>query len=403
MSTTREMLEMSDDDIMNMVDAPELEAEPEVQAEAVEQPQAAETVDAPEVEEVVEEPSGSSDEDTLDQDDASFEQSTPDADKKRGGNEGVEAQKAEPEVEAETPEPEAEKPEEKTEEVDFKAAYEKIMAPFKANGRDVKLNSPEEVVQLLQMGANYTKKMQALQPNLKLLRMLENNGLLDENRISHLIDLDKKDPKAIQKLVKDAGIDPMDLDNDAESDYKPGNYTVSEEEVAFTTTLEEVTSRDAGKKMVMIIKNDWDEKSKDMLWKEPNAMRVVTDHKESGVYDQISAEVERRKILGDLGNVPFLEAYLSVGQELHQKNALNTQKAAGAAVSKVAPASPESQPSRIVDTRPAAPRKSNVSADERVRAASPTKASPGSVKAEYSPLSMSDEEFEKNASLAGRL
>lgn len=95
---------------------------------------------------------------------------------------------------------------------DYKAAYEQITAPFKANGREMKVESPEEAVRLMQQGANYVKKMQALKPHLKMVRMLENNGLLDEGRLNFLIDVSRKDPGAIKKLLKDANIDPMDLD-----------------------------------------------------------------------------------------------------------------------------------------------------------------------------------------------
>ena len=82
----------------------------------------------------------------------------------------------------------------------------------------------------MQMGANYNKKMAALKPNLKLLKLLENNGLLSEEKLSFLIDLDKKNPDAITKLVKDSGLDPLEMDV-SKSDYKPNTYTVHDREV----------------------------------------------------------------------------------------------------------------------------------------------------------------------------
>ena len=41
--------------------------------------------------------------------------------------------------------------------------------------------------------------------------MLENAGITDENQLAYLIDLSNKNPQAIQKLVKDSGIDPLDM------------------------------------------------------------------------------------------------------------------------------------------------------------------------------------------------
>jgi hypothetical protein len=398
-SVNKDMLEMSDEDIMNMSDAPEMpetsEEEPTVEETAPEE----QTESAPE--EAVEEDGDNTDLNASDDDDLEEEgddtSSEPEkeAEEASGGNAGVkEQQDAEDgsDTKAETSETEAKAT------VDYEAEYNKIMATFKANGRDVKLESPEEAIQLMQMGANYTKKMQALQPNLKLLRMLENNKLLDEAKISNLIDLDKKNPKAIHKLVKDSGVDPMDIDTDAESDYKPGNYNISDEEVAFTSTIEEVSGLPGGREIIKTITSDWDDKSKDMLWKEPNVLRVMTDHKENGIYDRIASEMERRKVLGSLGNVPFLTAYQTVGKELQQTGALQLAPETPSKAETV----PEPQPSKIVETRAATPRKTDNS-DKQARATSPMKASPNKVKKDYNPLAMSDEEFEKTGAMSNRL
>jgi hypothetical protein len=399
--TDEEILQMSDEDIMNTVDAPEMaEPEPEQtpppeetsQEEATEeqaQPVPEEADDDEEEEEI--NPLSNSDdhEDTPETAPAEEEDAS-------GGNEGVKTQlENEDEIEVEdTPSTDSEETP-----IDYKAAYEELMLPFKANGREVKLETAAEVKHLMQMGANYTKKMQALQPNLKMLRMLENNGLLDEDKISNLIDLDKKNPKAIHKLVKDAGVDPMDIDPETESDYKPGNYRISDEEVAFTSAIEEVTTRPAGREMIRTIKDGWDEKSKDMLWKEPNVLQVVTDHKENGIYDRICNEVERRKVLGNLSNEPFLTSYLNVGNELQQAGALQIE---APETNKADPA-PVPEKSKIVETRSAAKPKTDNSDNARARATSPLKSSPKKARAEFNPLSMSDEDFEKSEALAGRI
>ena len=114
----------------------------------------------------------------------------------------------------ETPEQETttETPEVETTDPDYKAEYQRLLAPFKANGKDIQVTSVDEALTLMQMGANYNKKMAALKPNLKVLKLLDTHGLLDENELNFLIDLKEKNPKAIMKLVKDSGIDPMEMD-----------------------------------------------------------------------------------------------------------------------------------------------------------------------------------------------
>lgn len=277
--------------------------------------------------------------------------------------------------------------------VDYKAAYEQIMAPFKANGKEIKLESPDEVIRLMQMGANYTKKLQALQPNLKLLKMLENNGLLDEGKLSYLIDIERKDPKAIQKLLRDSGIDPMDIDTSVEPTYKPGNHKVSDEEMRFTTALEEASSDPAGKNLIVEINKTWDGSSKNALYQDPNILRVLTEQKQNGIYDQVTAEIDRRKLLGTIPeNEPFIQVYYRVGQELTQKGVLTPKN--------LAPAS--TQTSRVVETRQA-PTSKTVTNSDKARAASPTRTAPKKVAQDFNPLAMSDEDFEKNQELAKRL
>ena len=107
---------------------------------------------------------------------------------------------SEQETTTETP---VETPEAETTDPDYKAEYQRLLAPFKANGKDIQVTSVDEALTLMQMGANYNKKMAALKPNLKVLKLLDTHGLLDENELNFLIDLKEKNPKAIMKLVKD--------------------------------------------------------------------------------------------------------------------------------------------------------------------------------------------------------
>ena len=209
-------------------------------------------------------------------------------------------------------------------EVDYKAGYEQIMAPFKANGKTMQVKSVDEAIQLMQMGANYTRKMQELQPHRKTLLMLENNGLLDEGKLSFLIDLDKKNPEAIKKLLQDANINPLDVDMDQESTYQEGNHKVSDEEAQFRLVLDELNSNPVGRETLQTINSTWDQASKEVLWKQPEVMNTIHQQRENGVYARIMAEIDRRRTLGVIQvGVPFLEAYRVVGDELHKAGAFN--------------------------------------------------------------------------------
>jgi len=276
--------------------------------------------------------------------------------------------------------------------VDYEATYKQIMAPFKANGKEFTPSSPEEVVRLMQMGANYTKKMQALKPNLQLMRMLENNGLLNEEKLSFLIDVEKKDPKAIQKLLHDAKIDPLEIDTSEAPAYTPGNHRVSEQEMAFHEVLSDVATTDTGKETIVLINSQWDTASKQAVFKEPVLLSIINEQRSNGIYDQIVSEIERQQTLGQLPNIPFIQAYKQVGDRLHAEGKLVPRNASQPSQRQVNPA-PIAQQRQVLETRPAQP-KSPVSNGDKAKAASPgprasTKPSPQT----FDPFSMSDEEI----------
>lgn len=271
--------------------------------------------------------------------------------------------------------------------LNYEELYKKVMAPFKANGREFAPSSPEEVVRLMQMGANYTKKMQALKPSLKILRTLENNGLLQEDKINFLIDLDKKNPKAIQKYLRDSKVDPLDLDLAEEPDYKPSNHSVSDTDMAFHEALETVTSTPTGTETIKTVNRDWDKLSKEALYREPQLLQIIDEQMANGIYAAITAEMERRRTLGELSNVPFIQAYKTVGDELHSSGKLISQGTSQGS-SQTTATGTTTQP---VSTRSTRSRGSAVTRDQ-VRAVSSAPGKP-SVRTPFDPFNMTDEEI----------
>lgn len=281
--------------------------------------------------------------------------------------------------------------------IDYEAAYKQIMQPFKANGRIVNLNSPEEVIKLMQMGANYVKKMQAIQPNLKVLRMLENNQLLDEGKLSEVIDLMKGDKAALAKFVKDRNIDPMDIDPETAVDYKPGNHKVADSEINFQTTLEELGSSDAGQNLIIQMQHAWDAKSRQEVFKEPAHLKTLEQHMQAGIYDQIASEVEKQKALGhpQIASLPFIHAYELVGKALAQQGLLK--------VNQVNPAQGQPNAGNPIQQkavqelgRGTAPKKKQDLNSKQAKAASPSAKSTKKASVEFNPLAGSDEEFLKS-------
>lgn len=266
--------------------------------------------------------------------------------------------------------------------IDYETVYKEIFKPFKANGKEMAVDSIEDVRQLMQMGANYNKKMAGLKPNLKLLKMLENNGLLSEDKLSYLIDLDKRNPDAIKKLIKESGVDPLDIDINSEVSYKPSTYNVNDKELELDSVLSEIKETESFNATVDIIGNKWDEASKMVLLDNPNIIKIINSHVSNGVYETITNEVERLRVLGKLNGLSDIDAYKAVGDALYAPRAN----------------APQQTGNNINTTTSKATNKDDPRLKDRKKAASTTKSVASNVKPDFNPLAMSDDEFEKIAS-----
>ena len=293
--------------------------------------------------------------------------------------------KTEKEPVAADPATEAPAKQEVTGSVDFEAEYKRMLAPFKANGRDISVNSVDDAIALMQMGANYNKKMAGLKPNLKLMKMLENNGLLSEEKIGWLIDLDKKSPEAINKLVKDSGINPMDLDAEKAGEYKPKIHTVDEREMELDTVLDDLQSTPTYNRTLAIVSKEWDGASKQVIASSPQLLKVINSHVSSGIYDLISREVESERVFGRLNGLSDIEAYRQVGDAIQARGGFNhlgsSQRQVNAAPVVVAPKPKKPEDDKLNDKRRAA---------SSTKPAASTAPAPG-----FNPLALSDDDFSK--------
>lgn len=276
-------------------------------------------------------------------------------------------------------------------EINYKEAYEKVFAPFKANGKEIQARSPEDVIALMQMGANYNKKMATLKPNLKILKLLENNNLLTEDKLSFLIDLDKKNPEAIGKLIKDSGLDIYSL-NTEESNYTPPKRTVSDQDIELDMVLEEIRETPTFTKTLSVVGSEWDTESQRIVKDTPQLLRVINNHISMGIYDQIINEVERQRIFGKLNGVSDIEAYRKVGDEINAKGGFDHL------VTGQKPVQPN--PDQKVNsnyTRPTQASNDSAELRNKKRAASSTRPAPKTASrvGDVDPLSLSDEDFNK--------
>ena len=205
--------------------------------------------------------------------------------------------------------------------VDYETVYKNIFKPFKANGKDITPRTVEDVVQLMQMGANYTKKMQLMAPLKKAAESLSRADIKEED-LNFLIDVHKGDKEAIKKLLTKHNVDPMELDLDS-TNYVPKNNIVSDEDVEYSNILDDI--RDSLPKIQEIMTNTWDTRSKEALLKDPNLMRALHEEIAMGRFDNVQAQLEIEKTFGRYKGKSDVEAYIDLVTKLAAKEQSNHQ------------------------------------------------------------------------------
>lgn len=373
---------MSDDEILNMPEPDEQETDNEEEVEAVVE----ESEDQDE--------SGSEEQENQDDDEDSGEQGEQIEDNESSEEESKDDQNTdESEEQEENDESEESKPEAKPEELNHKSELDRILnTPIKANGGEIKLKSVDEAIQLIQMGANYHKKMAGIKPHMKLLKTLEQNKLLDENEIAFLIDVKNKNPEAIAKLLADSNLDPLDLDKSLGEKYVPTAKAVSDNDVVLDEVINELKDSEHFTKLNTVVTKQWDNGSRGEIYNNPEILRQLHDHMipdstGKSLFEHVSAEVQRRRMLGQISSsVSDYQAYIQTGNDLYEQH-VREQQAQQATVVPKRVVKPASKPSNVVDPQ---------TVKKQKQVASPVKAKTTTSKqSDFNPLDLSDDEFEK--------
>ena len=275
--------------------------------------------------------------------------------------------------------------------IDYESQYKKIVGtPFKANGKEITVDSAEDAIKLMQMGANYHKQMQQLKPAKRIIAMLEQAGMLDENKLNHAIDIMNGNSAAIHKLIQERNVDVSDLYSDSEVDYTPNQHQVTDERIELDTLFNELNSTSHGQRVLQEVAGTWDEKSRYTIGQTPEILRLLSNQIESGIYDVIVAEVDKQRMLGNIpANAPMLQAYEQVGKYLQANGRLIP---AGSNVGKV----PTQQTKEFKQHQATVP--SNGS-NTRKRVANTARSSTSSISTQMDNVfAMSDEDFKRKYS-----
>lgn len=258
----------------------------------------------------------------------------------------------------------------------------RIFETFRANGRDMQVKSVDEAIRLMQMGANYSQKQAVAKKDRAYVKVLEQNGLLDHEKLAFAVDLMAGKPEAIGKLLKDTKIDVHDIDDDKVAAYRAESRAPSEAALDLDAVVADIEGSTHFSRLVGEMKT-WDQKSQALIGSHPQSLKQLTEQMETGVYDKVMDEVNRQQVLGNLNGMPLMQAYNQIGQEMAEAGAFKAPAPKGPVTKLVTPGKKTSPASKADE--------------ERRRAAAPSKgvttATVETKKPEF--LAMSDADFMK--------
>lgn len=195
------------------------------------------------------------------------------------------------------------------------AAFDLISQPFKASGKTFQVESPQEAIRLMQMGVDYSRKMESIKPYYRFGKILEQHDLMDEQKLMFLVDLHKRNPQAIAKLVSDTGLDTYNLNAEEASKYQVQSTPISEPELAIRTVIDELATSPHYNEMMDVV-TAWDKTSKETIGQNPDILRGLHDHVSQGIFQQVMPHVERAIVLGQTGGKPLLRLYSEIADRM---------------------------------------------------------------------------------------
>lgn len=273
-------------------------------------------------------------------------------------------------------------------EIDYKAFYEAVTKDFKAAGKMMPgVKDPDKFIKALQMATDYALKTAALKPVLKKAKMLED---VTDEEFSEMLDFRKRNPEVIKKALKEANLDPIDLDLE-NIQYTPQSKIMSDADYEFKETIEKLSQEDAVafQRTQNIVLNELDDTSKTTVLSNPHILSALQSEVASGRFEKIQAQALQLKAFGGYNNVPDIELYSFIANEMDkqalQKQSIQNNLTAGGMNPSV---------TNTVQTKPSVSVVDPELEDKKARAGIQVKPTTPVVK-KYDPTKLSDEEFMK--------
>jgi len=199
-------------------------------------------------------------------------------------------------------------------EVDYKKFYEEATADYKANGKIMPgIKEPKDLITALQMASNYAQKTAALKPGLKRVKMLKD---ISDEQLNEMLDFHARNPDVIKKAMKDAGLDPLDIDIDEEMDYTPTDHSIPDSQIEFEEIVSTIENTPEFQTTSKVVTEDWDDASRDAMYDNPKLIVGLNEEIKMGRFNEVSALMDQARTLGKDNGLNDLELYQSIVTQL---------------------------------------------------------------------------------------
>jgi hypothetical protein len=258
-----------------------------------------------------------------------------------------------------------------TTEIDYKAFYEQVTSDYKANNRTMPgLKDPKDFEKALQMASNYALKTTALKPHMGRVKMLKD---VSDDELNEMMDFRNRNPEVIKKALKDAGIDPLDIDVDAEVKYSANDYRVSTAEIEFEEVIDTIKDTPEFARTSEVVTKVWDEASKKVMLDNPHLIKSLNEEMQMGRYDTIQGIIDQRRLLGNTNGMSDLAMYQEIATSMQKQQAQEVKP-------------------KVEAVKPVAKVEDPVVKEQKKQAGISTKKISSAVK-KYDPTKLSDDEF----------
>lgn len=194
--------------------------------------------------------------------------------------------------------------------VDYQGFYSALTSPIKAAGREIKLETAEEAIRLIQMGADYSRKNEQHKKDRGVVKALEDRGINDPETLGFLADVHAGKPEAIAKLLDKHKVDLFDFDVEQGRDYVPQAAVTPAGVIALDDVLDHLRANSNTFDQTLGHINSWDDHSRSFVTRDPNLIRIIDEEVASGRFAEVDALIQRGKILGTISSdTPYLDAY----------------------------------------------------------------------------------------------